>query len=257
MYKTNWSSLSVLQFDIFRKEKQLKHCVTTKEGWKTGTMPRFSVSEEHPWKEYRKELAKALHICIDQIYFPKQTHSDIIVSVNSETKREQIGESDALVSNVPGICLAVQTADCVPILLFDPVKNVVAAVHSGWKGTVSKLLTKTIDRMKQEYGCEAENIRAGIGPSIHKHSYEVGDDVIRRVMEVFPNYEALLSPSVRDGKAFFDLWEANRSQLLESGVLPENMEVMGMCSFGLDQLFYSARRDGFETGRMVSCIMLN
>ena len=81
--------------------------------------------------------------------------------------------------------------------------------------------------------------------------------LINQVIEQFPNYEALLSPSVRDGKAFFDLWEANKTLLTESGINPANIELMGMCSYELDQLFFSARREGIDTGRMVSCLMLN
>ena len=111
--------------------------------------------------------------------------------------------------------------------------------------------------MIREYGCRAENIKAGIGPSICKHTYEVGDDVIRRVVAQFPNYKALLTPSAQEGKAFFDLWEANRTLLTESGVNAENIELPGMCSYEHEPLFFSARRDGADTGRMASCLVLN
>lgn len=257
MRKTNFGSLSVLQFDIFRKEQTIKHCITTKEGWKTGEKPRFSESCEHPWKEYRKEFSKAMEVAPEQIYFPKQTHSDLVEVVTEQTTRKDLEGKDALITNQKGLCIAIQTADCVPVLLFDPKQKVIGVVHAGWRGTVDKLVQKTIERMSREFGCCPENIKAGIGPSIYKHAYEVGDDVISLVIEKFPNYKALLIPSVRDGKAFFDLWEANRTLLTESGVNAENIELLGMCSYELECLFFSARRDGADTGRMVSCLMLN
>jgi YfiH family protein len=257
MQKTNFGSLSVLQFDIFRKEQHVKHCITTKDGWKSGKKPRFSQSNIYPWKEYRKELAKALEVSTDQLYFPDQTHSDAITVVTGSTTFEDLEGKDALITNINGVCLAVQTADCVPILLFDPVQKVISAVHAGWRGTVDKLAIKTVEKMVREFGCQAEDIKAGIGPSIYKYAYEVGKDVISQVIEEFPNYKALLSPSVRDGKAFFDLWEANHTLLAESGITPGNIELMGMCTYELDQLFFSARREGADTGRIVSCLMMN
>jgi YfiH family protein len=150
----------------------------------------------------------------------------------------------------------VQTADCVPILLFDPEKKVVAAVHAGWRGTVSKILAKTVGQMVEKFDCQPSDIVAGIGPSIHMHAYEVGAEVVEAVQDNFGNSTALLKPSLTEGKAFFDLWEANKTILIESGIPEENIEVMGLCSFEHADLFYSARRDGIDTGRMVSGIRL-
>ncbi|MDX9880936.1 MAG: peptidoglycan editing factor PgeF [Prolixibacteraceae bacterium] len=257
MRKTNFGSLAVLQFDIFRKEQGLRHCITTKEGWRTGQKPRFSESCDYPWKEYRKELSKAMETATGQIYFPKQTHSDLIEVVTEETTMKDMEGKDALITNRKGLCIAVQTADCVPVLLFDPIEQVIGVVHAGWRGTVDKLVKKTIERMSREFGCCPENIKAGIGPSIYKYAYEVGEDVVRLVIGQFANYTELLVPSVRDGKAFFDLWEANRTLLTESGVKAGNIELIGMCSYELENLFFSARRDGANTGRMASCLMLN
>ncbi len=257
MRKTNFGSLSVLQFDIFQKETGIKHCITTKEGWKTGEKPRFSESSEHLWKEYREEFSKAINISCDHIYFPKQTHSDRIEIITEKTQIDDLEGKDALITNQKGVCIAVQTADCVPVLLFDPVQKVIGAVHAGWRGTVDKLVKKTIEQMVNEFDCCPQDIKAGIGPSIYKHAYEVGKDVVELVVERFANHRALLIPSVRDGKAYFDLWEANRTLLVESGVLSENIELLGMCSYEHRSLFFSARRDGTDTGRMISCLVLN
>jgi len=159
-------------------------------------------------------------------------------------------------TNEPGLFLCVQTADCVPILLFDPEKKVVAAVHAGWRGTIQKIALATVRKMTEAFGSDPSAILAGIGPSIHMHAYEVGPEVVKAVKENFSNTGALLKPSLNEGKAYFDLWEANKTVLTEAGLEEENIEIMGLCSFEHNDLFYSARRDGIETGRMVSGIRI-
>jgi YfiH family protein len=144
----------------------------------------------------------------------------------------------------------------VPILLFDTQKKVVAAIHAGWRGTVSKIAQKTIGKMTENFGCKPEDIVAGIGPSIHMHAYEVGPEVVDAIRNNFANPEPMLKPSLKKDRAYFDLWEANKTILIDSGVSEENVEVMGLCSFEHADLFYSARRDGADTGRMVSAIKL-
>ena len=124
------------------------------------------------------------------------------------------------------------------------------------EGTVSQIARKTVQQMTETFGCDPANIMAGIGPSIHMHAYEVGREVVEAVEANFGNSSALLKPSLNEGKAYFDLWEANQTLLLESGLREENIEVMGLCSFEHADLFYSARREGVETGRMVSGIRL-
>jgi len=110
--------------------------------------------------------------------------------------------------------------------------------------------------MTEKLGCQPSDIVAGIGPSIHMHAYEVGPEVVAAVDSAFSNSPALLKPSLREGHAFFDLWEANQTVLIEAGILEENIEVMGLCSFEHSDMFYSARREGSDTGRMVSGICL-
>lgn len=230
--------------------------MTTKEGWITGSKPRFTGDNESEYAEFRKELAVSCDSETDQFVFPRQTHSDRVVVVSSENHTNTIADTDALITNEPGLFVCVQTADCVPILLFDPGKKVVAAVHAGWRGTVSKILAKTVGQMVEKFDCQPSDIVAGIGPSIHMHAYEVGEEVVEAVQANFGNSPALLKPSLNEGKAFFDLWEANKTILLESGIPEENIEVMGLCSFEHTDLFFSARRDGIDTGRMVSGIRL-
>jgi YfiH family protein len=256
MRKLIQGRLSVFKFESFKSYKNINHFITTKEGWVAGSKPRFTGDEECEYAEFRKELAVSGEWETTRFVFPRQTHSDHIAVVDSVIQAPAIADTDALITNQPGLFVCVQTADCVPVLLYDPKKKVVAAIHAGWRGTVSKIAAKTVHRMAEEFGCSSANILAGIGPSIHMHAYEVGPDVVNAVENNFSNSPALLKPSLNEGHAYFDLWEANKTILLESGIPEENIEVMGLCSYEHPDLFFSARRDGTETGRMVSGICL-
>ncbi len=248
--------LSIFKFESFKKYKDIAHLVTTKEGWASGNKPRFTGDSEAIFAGFRKELAISCETDAKQFVFPRQTHSDRVAVVTSDNFANTIEDTDALITNEPGIFICVQTADCVPILLFDPKKKVVAAIHAGWKGTISKIAKKAVLRMTETFGSNPTDIVAGIGPSIHMHAYEVGPEVVEAVEASFSNSTALLKPSMNSGKAFFDLWEANQTVLVESGIPEGNIELMGLCSFEQADLFYSARRDGTDTGRMVSGIRL-
>ena len=111
--------------------------------------------------------------------------------------------------------------------------------------------------MTEKYGCNPADLVAGIGPSIHMHAYEVGPEVVNAVETGFSNSSALLKPSLKKDHAYFDLWDANKTLLMEAGLQEANIEVMGLCSYEHADLFYSARRDGADTGRMVSAIRVN
>ena len=256
MRKMVQGRLSVFKFESFKTHKNIAHFMTTKEGWVSGSKSRFTGDHEADYLGFRKELALSCECDSKRLIFPRQTHSDHVAVVTSGNTETTIPDTDALITNEPGLFVCVQTADCVPILLFDPHKKVVAAIHAGWRGTVSKIALKTVRQMTENFGCQPADIIAGIGPSIHIHAYEVGPEVVEAVSANFSNATALLKPSLNQGKAYFDLWEANQTVLLESGIQEENIEVMGLCSFEHSDLFYSARRDGADTGRMVSGIRL-
>jgi hypothetical protein len=256
MRKLIQGRLSVFKFESFKSYKNIVHFITTKEGWVSGNKPRFTGDEEREYAEFRKELAVSGEWELSQFVFPRQTHSDHVEVVQQINPLPAIPDTDALVTNQPGLFVCVQTADCVPILLYDPQKRVVAAIHAGWRGTVSKIVAKTVHRMTEEFGCSPDDVIAGIGPSIHMHDYEVGPEVVRSVKASFSNWPALLKPSLNEGHGYFDLWEANKTILTDSGLAEENIEVIGLCSFEHSNLFYSARRDGTDTGRMVSGISL-
>ena len=138
--------------------------------------------------------------------YAKQIHSDIIFSV--ERQNGCLGQGDALVTGTPGIIVGVRTADCVPVLLVDPVRRVVAAVHAGWRGTVQHIVTKTVGKMRSEHQVLPSDLLAVIGPCIGECCYEVGPEVSAQFGTLFPE---------RDSLSHIDLAEANRRQLLRSG----------------------------------------
>ncbi|WP_163715855.1 peptidoglycan editing factor PgeF [Mangrovibacterium lignilyticum] len=243
------------QFDQFPEEGLLNFC-SSKSGWGGDGNCRFTGDSPTIFADYRSELAESLGLQEKQFVFPRQTHSNNVAVVREATTEADIPDTDALITDVPGLCICVQTADCVPVLLYDPKQRVVAAIHAGWRGTVGKIVAKTVEMMQDQFQSKAENLLAGIGPSISAPNYEVSEDVIQQVKNEFSNHEALLTASGNNGKAYLDLWHANKSLLLEMGVPSQQIEVMGFCSFGEKDEFYSARREGAETGRMVCGIIL-
>ena len=243
----------LVHYSIFETYKNLLAFSTTKKALKNEA-PRFTGDAEKIFLENRKQLAKLLDIKTRQLVFPRQTHTNCVVSL-TEIPEKEIKETDALVTNQPGICLCVQTADCVPILLFDPIEKVIAAVHAGWRGTVQKISVETVQIMYANYGSLPENVLALIGPSIGPGVYEVGDEVVTEVQKNIPNAEKTLHKNNSD-KFHFNLWEANRLLLLSSGLSNENIKISEECSFTRDEKYFSARREGVQTGRMVSGIML-
>ena len=178
-----------------------------------------------------------------------------------EISRDALGDYDALVTGVPGCAVGVHTADCVPILIYNPVRRVVAAVHSGWKGTVQRISQKVLFVMKQEFGSRPEELRVAIGPAIGPDSFQVGEEVVQFFKEQgFPLEEIWHFRPGRSGVPMadghhIDLFKANRWLLEEAGVPAASITVSGIDSY-TDPAFFSARREGLSCGRTISCIRL-
>jgi len=156
---------------------------------------------------------------------------------------------DALVSNTRGVLLAVKTADCVPVLLGDKKTGAFAAVHAGWRGTSTSIIMRVIEQLQQEYGTQAADLRAAIGPAANLCCYEVGSEVIDLFKERFSGSEQLLTPT-RDGHARIDLQKANRDQLVGAGVSAEKIHVAPLCTMDRGDLFFSYRREKSLHGRV-------
>lgn len=233
---------------------QIKAFTTLRQTITEEAKPRFNGEYKITTEGNRQKLAKVLDLDARQLIFPMQTHTCSVARLSGIPTKE-LQDTDALITDKPGICLCIQTADCVPLLMYDPVKNVVAAIHAGWRGTVGLIVKEVVQKFKYHYSSSSKNIRVIIGPSIGPEKYEVGNEVIDAVIKFIPNPNMSLikHPS---GKYNFNLWEANRQILLKCGVLNENIDISGYCTFLGKEYFFSARREGIETGRLVSGIML-
>ena len=188
----------------------------------------------------------AASMVIDKLYFDTSEgiRQDLLIGI------------DALITNVPGYCVCVTTADCVPVLLYDKKLQVVAAIHAGWKGTVKHIVSNVLEHMNQKFGTQGEDVIACIGPSISLASFEVGDEVYEAFKESGFDMSLISVKKRKTGKYHIDLWEANRIELLNAGVPAEQIEVAGICSYIHHDEFFSARRLGIDSGRTLSGIMI-
>ena len=225
---------------------------------------------EKPGDLLRYEIAEgvaAFSTTIDAVLpFPvtqaHQVHSDEIAIIDRPgLAREDLEGIDALMTDRRGIAIGARSADCVPVLLHDPVHGAVAAVHSGWKGTVKKIASKVIGRMHETYGTEPGDLLAVIGPSIGPDSFQIGQEVADAFCKAgFPMDEILSDRGDKVqgtmlGGLHLDLWKANRWILEQAGTSPGNILVAGTDSY-TDKRFFSARRDGIGCGRTINAIML-
>lgn len=256
MKRTSINDLHLWQFDDLAKEESIKHFVTERNSVTEGkefTLSFSSSPDKNEIRENRRRLAIAMGIEDKDLRFPSQVHKTRIVHVTRQTPQEDLMETDALITNEKGICIAVMSADCVPILLFDKQSKVVAAVHSGWRGTVARILALTLQEMKTVYGASGKDIVAAIGPSVSQDSYEVGSEVIDAVLSTFGKSSDLMI-SRPNNKAKLDLWKANKLQLLEFGVDPACIEISDLCTVKNNDNFFSARKG--DAGRFAAGIML-
>ncbi|MCK5028816.1 MAG: peptidoglycan editing factor PgeF [Bacteroidales bacterium] len=198
-------------------------------------------------------LAKSLLFEKEQMVSPKQTHSKNIGIVNSS--KDLFPDKDALITNKSEICIFIRTADCVPILLYDPIQKAIAAIHSGWKSTIQEISKHTIELMQKEFGTKPENLIAGVGPSIGPEVYEVGIEVTQMFHKQF-GVDHMVNPIKNSNKYLLNLWKANKQILLDSGIPENQIEIAKICTYTNPELFYSARRDGVKTGRLATGIML-
>ena len=193
---------------------------------------------------------------------PHQTHSTVVAHVNrTGLTREDLEGVDALVTDLQGVAIGVRTADCIPVLLYDPVHRAIGAAHSGWRGTVNMISKKTVLEMCRLFGSHPEDIRAVIGPGIGYDSFQVGEEVALTFKESgFPidrvwSFRGARKEGTMEGGHHLDLKECVRHSLIECGVAGGNISVSDIDTY-IDERFYSARRDGSSCGRNINAIML-
>lgn len=207
----------------------------------------------------RALLCEALGIERNHLIVPHQTHDTItriidkdFLSLPAEEQRLSLEGVDAVSTNLPDVCICVSTADCIPVLLYDETSGVISAIHAGWRGTVARIVEKNIQELINTYGVIPSNLHAIIGPGISLDAFEVGDEV----------YEAFASASFdmtaiakRYEKWHIDLPLCNKLQLLSMGVNEENITLSNICTFSNPTDFFSARRLGIKSGRILNGIL--
>ena len=217
-----------------------------------------TLDQPHDIEGNRSLLTRAFGITQDALVTVKQVHGSDILVINepNEDFSHFYGlESDAIITNQPGVMIGVCVADCTPILLLDPEKGVIAAVHAGWQGTAAKLAAKTVAGMQTMFGCDPKKLQAFIGPSIGKCCYEVDAPVRQAFVQNGVSWDTCAENS-GEGTWRLDLVAANRDLLIGAGLSATRIQSSDMCVCCHYELFFSYRRDSGETGRQMGFIML-
>lgn len=270
MEKYNLSSfdshIKIYSFDSLSTYSEIIHFVSTRFGGESeGEFSALNLSltigdEAKKVEANRQKLFEEMGISLDKTMFMQLIHGDTVREVqNSDLHKNDyhqniFAETDALITNEKGICLFVLTADCVPLVMYEPDSHAIAVIHAGWKGTVKKLAQKTALKMRDLYGSDLANIRVGIAPAAGSCCYEIGAEVENQFLANFPNEKGIILE--RNGKKYLDLAQANLAQLTEIGLLKENIELSNICTICEHETFFSYRKEGGKTGRFGTGIMI-
>lgn len=255
----------ILTFDIFSQFPEITQFSTTRTGGvSTGNYASFNLSpyvDDVPerWFSNLEILKNSLNI--KELVFPFQSHGSEILIVDNEFcqketafKNKALNRIDALITNSKELCIAVTTADCVPVMLYDAVGKVIAVAHAGWRGTSARITQKTIQSMCVNFGSRPEDIFALIGPSISAEVYNVGNEVF----DVFKSANFPVNTIFRNENElmYLDLWRANQWLLEQSGIPVHQIQITGMCTFTENDKFFSARKSGIKSGRMMNGMII-
>ena len=265
MIEKTTDKLKIYQFANLADDGSIRHFVTTRAGGFSAS-PYDSLNlglhvgdDPENVIRNRSRLAAEMEIPLSYFTFAKQVHGSRVAVISQQMRgagsldyETDIADTDAMITDAEDVCLMILVADCVPILFHDPVKRVVGAAHAGWKGTVQQITSKVITAMTSTFGSDSSDILIGIGPSIGQCCYHVGEEVVSQVEQ---NLSKEFIHRNDAEEISFDLWEANRAQLLDSSVPDTNIEVARICTCCNSDRFYSYRCEGL-TGRFGAGIML-
>jgi polyphenol oxidase len=241
------AAMSIIRPEIFLSNSEVLAGMSTKMG--VGSNDGFGMNMSYKVgddpvnvEKNRKRFYSRFGISENNLAVPLQCHSNNVLRIDSPG---EYSDCDALITNAKLLALAVTVADCVPILLFDPMTKIIGAVHAGWRGTGEKIVQRTIEKMKAEYHTDPAHIHVFIGPSAGVCCYEVGGEVAVMFIDKTVPYKK---------KMFLDLKKENMDQLVQLGVFERNIEVSTSCTICEKELFHSFRRDGKKAGRMMAFI---
>jgi YfiH family protein len=267
LYIQRENDLVYVTFPSFNETKLVNHCFSTKLGGvSTGIFESLNLgfnrgdSDENVRKNY-EILCKAIGINVRDLVFSDQIHKANICMITEKDKgkgiikKSDIKGIDGLITNVPKVPLITFYADCVPLFFLDPIQKVVGLAHAGWRGTVKNIAGKMIQRLKNDYKCNPQDILIAIGPSIGACCFEVDDPVANEFKNVFDYTDSIVFPQ-QNGKFYIDLWEANRQNLLNAGVQMKHITVTDLCTKCNKDIFFSHRGHQGKRGNLAAIIEL-
>ncbi|MBN1581467.1 MAG: peptidoglycan editing factor PgeF [Anaerolineae bacterium] len=260
MRRATFQSLVYYQFQIFCLSPKVRHGIFTRLGGQSKP-PWDSLNTGHGVGDDPAAVdANHLSICRalgfespNEIVSAHQVHGAAVGTVDARDKGTVLPATDALISQTSGMLLMLRFADCTPVMLYDPKKQVVALAHAGWRGTVLKTVRATVRTMIDTFSSRPSDIIAGIGPAIGPCCYEVGKEVADAANDAFPSVSNVLARQP-NGRWHFDMWAANRYQLEEMGV--RQIETAGICTACHTDEWFSHRAERGQTGRFAATIGL-
>ncbi|MDS1029600.1 peptidoglycan editing factor PgeF [Bacillota bacterium LX-D] len=261
--------LAYLTIPAFDETNLVTHCFTTRKGgfsqepFSSLNMALHVKDDPTAVCQNRAKICNALGIRATDLVTGEQVHGENILVITEQQKGKGALDYsstckavDAFITNKRSIPLSTFYADCAPIFILDPVTPAISLAHAGWKGTVAKIGAKAMLKMQQEFGTKPEDCLIGIGPSIGPCCYEVDERVISQFAQKFSNYQDFIQAKA-PGKWLLDLWQANKTALLEVGIREKNITNSGFCTNCHNDLFFSYRAENGQTGRMAALLMLN
>lgn len=259
--------LLYIKFPKLSATNKVRHAFSTRYGGVSkGDCSSMNLSfnrgddREAVLKNY-KILCSAEGIDTKNLVLSAQTHTNNVITVTEKDcgtgiTKPSFQDVDGLITNCKNVALVTQYADCTPLLFCDPVKEVIATSHAGWRGTTKLIGKVTVEKMMKEFGCNPDNIIAAIGPCIGKCCYEVDDPVFNAFKEIdFLNLSDFLTPKP-NGRYMLDLVEANRRILIHAGINPQNIDVSDICTNCNCEHLHSHRATGGKRGNLAAIIQL-
>lgn len=260
---------NLLQFDSLNRQSGIEHFCTTRNGgvskgsFSSLNLGNFSDDCTMDIFENRQILSRMWYMDIADFIIPHQTHSSNVLVIDEEFMNSSASDKintlygvDATITHLRDMFLCATTADCVPVLLYDREKQVIAAIHAGWKSIVGDILEQTIAKMKQMYNSNPLDIVAAIGPSISQKNYEVGEELLTIFTDAGFDLSSSSYLNQQTNKWHINLKLIVHDELVELGVSSQQIEVSSLCTFDDSEQFFSARRQTIVSGRMLSGIKL-
>ena len=258
MQRVNAAGMSFYRDEAW---SNLRHGIFTRHGgvsqsyWNSLNMGASIGDDPEAVRENHRRMYRAADVNPERAVSSWLVHSVKVKVIDDESKLNgKLEQADAIVTNLPDTPLVMRYADCVPLLLYDPVKRAVALAHAGWRGTVKGMAAETVRALESAFGSRPEDVQALIGPAISRRNYQVGEAVAAQALAYFGAGANVVERDKGDGSAYLDLWRANRLDLERQGV--SSIEVLEICTCDNCDEFYSHRAENGKTGRFGVVISL-